>query len=107
MRMTLIYPIFGDVCRLCPSVSRYVPLRNRQLPTTVPDHIVESQAEHEAVAAAIRADDAEAAERLMPQHVIAVKPRVLLAATRRRNPPTSAGIGPGHWWFYDNLKPLF
>lgn len=83
MRMTLIYPIFGDVCRLCPSVSRYVPLRNRQIPSSVPDHIVESQAEHEAIADAIRADDAEEAERLMHQHVIAVKHRVLLAATRR------------------------
>ena len=81
--MTLIYPIFGDVCRLCPSVSRYVPLRNRQIPPTVPEHVAESQAEHEAIADAIRADDAEAAERLMHQHVIAVKHRVLLAATRR------------------------
>src|SRR3546814_13131748 len=62
MRMTLIYPIFGDVCRLCPLVSRYVPLRNRQIPTPVPDHIVQSQAEPEAVAAAITADNADAAE---------------------------------------------
>ena len=83
VRMTLIYPIFGDACRLCPSVSRHVPLRNRQIPITVPDYIVESQAGHEAIADAIRADDAERAERLMHQHVIAVKHRVLLAATRR------------------------
>src|SRR3546814_6293498 len=34
VRMTLIYPIFGDACRLCPSVSRHVPLRNRQIPIT-------------------------------------------------------------------------
>lgn len=83
MRMTLIYPIFGDICRLCPSVWQYVPQRARQIPPTVPGHIIESQAEHEAIAGAIRDDDAERAERLMHQHVIAVKNRVLLTATRR------------------------
>src|SRR3546814_17787675 len=29
MRMTLIYPIFGDVCRLCPSGTGTEPCRER------------------------------------------------------------------------------
>lgn len=83
IRMTLIYPIFGDAARLCPAVSRYIPQRYRQLTDTVPRHIAESQVEHAALAKAIRDDDAERAEKLMHDHVLAGKHRLMVLATRR------------------------
>lgn len=83
VRMTLIYPIFGDAARLCPAVAQHVPQRHRQIAGVVPDHVAVSQADHEAIADAIRADDAEQAERLMHAHVIAVKNRLTILATRR------------------------
>lgn len=83
IRMTLIYPLFGDTARLCPAIARYVPERHRQVPATVPGHIAESQDEHEAIALAIRADDADAAERLMRAHVLAGRDRLAQLATRR------------------------
>lgn len=83
IRMTLLYPIFGDAARLCPAIARYVPERHRQLPASVPDHIVRSQEEHRAIAGAIRAGDAAAAERLMRDHVLAGRDRLSLLASRR------------------------
>jgi GntR family transcriptional regulator of vanillate catabolism len=83
VRMTLIYPIFGDAARLCPAVARYVPQRYRQVSNTVPEHVAVSQADHHAIADAIRTDDADRAERLMRDHVLAVKNRLTILATRR------------------------
>jgi GntR family transcriptional regulator of vanillate catabolism len=83
IRMTLIYPLFGDTARLCPAIARYVPQRHRQVPDTAPAHIVASQRDHEAIADAIRADDPIEAERLMRAHVLAVRDRLALLATRR------------------------
>ncbi len=83
IRMTLLYPLFGDTARLCPAVARYVPERHRRVPDRVPAHIVQSQAEHEAIAGAIRGDDPAAAERLMRDHVLAGRDRLALLASRR------------------------
>lgn len=83
VRMTLIYPLFGDAARLCPAVARYVPERHRQIPATVPAHIAQSQEDHAAIARAIRADDADEAERLMRAHVLAGRDRLAMLATRR------------------------
>ena len=83
VRMTLLYPLFGDAARLCPAVARYVPERHRQVPATVPAHIAQSQQEHEAIAQAIRANDAALAERLMRDHVLAGRDRLALLASRR------------------------
>lgn len=76
VRMTLIYTILGDAARLCPSIAASVPPRYRQLPPTPPDHILESQAEHEAVLEAFKREDAEEAQRLMSSHVLATKHRL-------------------------------
>jgi GntR family transcriptional regulator of vanillate catabolism len=83
VRMTVIYPVFGDVIRVCPTVSRHVPPRARQLPDATPDHIRDSQADHEAIVASIKAGDAEEAGRLMSAHVLATKARVHALATVR------------------------
>jgi GntR family transcriptional regulator, vanillate catabolism transcriptional regulator len=83
IRMTLIYPLFGDPARLCPSVAAHVPPRLRQVPDTTPEFIQRSQAQHEQIAAAIRDEDAEAAGRLMSAHVLATKTRLHAIATRR------------------------
>jgi len=76
LRMTLIYPILGDAARLCPSIAASVPLRYRQLSSTPPDHVLESQAEHEAVLDAFRREDADEAQRLMSSHVLATRHRL-------------------------------
>jgi len=76
LRMTLIYPILGDAARLCPSIAASVPLRHRQLPSTPPDHVLESQAEHEAVLDAFCREDADEAQRLMSSHVLATRHRL-------------------------------
>lgn len=83
IRMTLIYPVLGDVARICPSVACHVPQRFRQLPTTVPEHIRESQLDHERVVEAIRAGDGNEAARLMSAHVLATKTRLHGVATLR------------------------
>jgi GntR family transcriptional regulator of vanillate catabolism len=83
IRMTLIYPVLGDVARICPSVACHVPQRFRQLPSTVPDHIRESQLDHERVVEAIRAGDGNEAGRLMSAHVLATKNRLHAIATLR------------------------
>lgn len=83
IRMTLIYPVLGDVARICPSVAAHVPQRFRQLPTTVPEHIRESQLDHERVLEAIRAGDGNEAARLMSSHVLATKTRLHGIATLR------------------------
>jgi GntR family transcriptional regulator of vanillate catabolism len=83
IRMTLIYPVLGDVARICPSVAAHVPQRFRQLPATVPDHIRESQLDHERVLEAIRAGDGIEAARLMSAHVLATKTRLHAIATLR------------------------
>jgi GntR family transcriptional regulator of vanillate catabolism len=83
IRMTLIYPVLGDVARICPSVASHVPQRFRQLPTTTPEHIRESQVDHEKVVEAIRAGDGNEAARLMSAHVLATKARLHAIATLR------------------------
>jgi GntR family transcriptional regulator of vanillate catabolism len=83
IRMTLIYPVLGDVARICPSVAAHVPQRFRQLPASVPEHIRESQADHEKVVQAIRAGDGNEAARLMSAHVLATKTRLHAIATLR------------------------
>ena len=83
IRMTLIYPVLGDVARICPSVAGHVPQRFRQLPTTVPEHIRESQLDHEKVVEAIRAGDGNEAGQLMSAHVLATKTRLHAIATLR------------------------
>lgn len=76
VRMTLIYPILGDAARLCPGIAACVPPRFRQVPATPPAHIMESQAEHEAVLAALKREDADGAQRLMSSHVLATRHRL-------------------------------
>jgi GntR family transcriptional regulator of vanillate catabolism len=83
IRMTIVYPLFGDVVRVCPAVAKHVPQRLRQIPSTVPDHVVQSQCEHESLLAAMRAGDTEGAGRIMLDHVLATKIRVHAIATLR------------------------
>jgi GntR family transcriptional regulator of vanillate catabolism len=83
VRMTILSPVMGDVVRISPVVAAHVPQRLRQMPTTPPEHIQRSQAEHEAIVQAIKADDAAEAERLMRDHVMETKARVHAAATLR------------------------
>ena len=83
IRMTLIYPVLGDAARICPSVAAHVPQRSRQLPTTTPEHIRNSQLDHERVLEAIRAGDGNEAARLMSEHVLATKNRLHAIATLR------------------------
>jgi GntR family transcriptional regulator of vanillate catabolism len=75
-RMTLIYPVLGDVARLCPTIAACVPPRHRQMPATPPAHVLESQDEHEALLDAFRREDSEVAQRLMTEHVLATKHRL-------------------------------
>lgn len=82
-RMTLIYPLFGDAGRLSPAVSAFVPPRHRDIPETPPDHIVDSQADHERILQAIEAEDAAEAQALMLEHVLKSKSRLETAASRR------------------------
>lgn len=83
IRMTVIYPVFGDIARLCPAIARYVPQRHRNIPDTPPDHVFESQADHENILAAIRSEKADSAEQLMLDHVLKSRDRVAAIATRR------------------------
>jgi GntR family transcriptional regulator of vanillate catabolism len=83
IRMTVIYPVFGDVARVCPSVAAHIPQRFRQLSTTTPDHIRASQLEHEQLLEAITRGDANESARLMTDHVIATKKRLHEIATLR------------------------
>jgi GntR family transcriptional regulator of vanillate catabolism len=83
LRMTVIYPVFGDIVRICPSVAAHVPQRARQISKTVPAHIAQSQREHELLLKAMRAGDSEGASRIMYEHVAATKARVHSAATLR------------------------
>lgn len=83
MRMTILSPVLGDVIRTSPVVAAHVPHRLRQVPSTTPEHIVKSQADHEAILTAIQDDDAVTAERLMTAHVLATKTRVHALATLR------------------------
>lgn len=83
IRMTLVYPLMGDVARICPSVAVHIPQRDRQLSSTIPDHIHASQTDHERVLAAIRAGDGNEAGRLMSAHVMATKTRLHAIATLR------------------------
>lgn len=83
IRMTVIYPVFGDVARVCPSVAAHVPPRFRQLPSTPPAHILQSQDEHERLLAAMVGGDAAAAERIMTSHVLETKTRLHEIATLR------------------------
>ena len=83
IRMTIIYPVLGDVARVCPSVAAHVPQRMRQLATSTPDHIRQSQLDHEQLLEAIQRGDSDAAARLMSDHVIATKVRLHAIATLR------------------------
>lgn len=83
IRMTVIYPVFGDVARVCPSVAAHVPQRFRQLSTTTPDHIHASQLDHERLLEAIVRGDSAEAGRLMSDHVLATKVRLHEIATLR------------------------
>jgi GntR family transcriptional regulator of vanillate catabolism len=83
IRMILIYPVFGDIARVCPGVAVHIPLRFRQLSTTTPDYIRAAQLEHERLLEAITRGDVNEAARLMSDHVIAVKTRLHEIATLR------------------------
>jgi len=83
IRMTLIYPVFGDVARLCPAVAAFVPTRHRLVPATPPAHIIDSQADHEQILAAIVGEDAVLAEQAMLDHVTKSRNRLAALATRR------------------------
>lgn len=83
IRMTVIYPVFGDVARVCPSVAAHVPPRFRQLPSEPPAHILQSQDEHERLLAAIAAGDAAEAEKIMLAHVMETRTRLHAIATLR------------------------
>lgn len=83
IRMTLVYPVFGDIARLCPAVAQYVPQRHRKIPDVPPEYIVASQSDHEAILEAIRGEDAEHAEQLMLAHILKTKERLTAIATRR------------------------
>lgn len=83
MRMTILAPVMGDVIRVSPVVAAHVPQRWRQIAATTPDHIQQSQSDHEAIIQAIRDDDAGGAERIMLAHVRATKARTHALATVR------------------------
>jgi GntR family transcriptional regulator of vanillate catabolism len=83
IRMTLIYPVFGDAARVCPSVAAHIPQRARQLPESTPGHIGQSQVEHEHLVEAIQRGDSSEAARLMSEHVLATKVRLHALATLR------------------------
>lgn len=83
MRMTILSPVSGDVIRVSPVVAAHVPQRLRQMPSTTPEHIQRSQADHEAIVKAIIADDADRAAQLMTAHVQATRARVHALATLR------------------------
>lgn len=83
IRMTLIYPILGDVARLCPSVAAAVPLRARQIAAAPPAHIQASQADHERLVDAIVHEDGAEAGRIMTEHVLGTKRRLHEIAVRR------------------------
>ena len=83
IRMTLIYPLFGDPARLCPSVAAAVPLRLRQVATTTPEHLLASQDHHERLLDAIRSQDSAEAGRILTDHVLSTKRRLHAIATRR------------------------
>jgi len=83
IRMTVIYPVFGDVIRVCPIVAAHVPHRARLIPEAPPSHVVQSQGEHEQLLDAMRRGDIEESGRIMCEHVISTKTRVHAAATLR------------------------
>ncbi|QDX27354.1 GntR family transcriptional regulator [Sphingomonas suaedae] len=83
IRMTVIYPVFGDVARLCPAVAACVPMRHRTIPAAPPAHILESQADHQRILDAVVAEDAPRAEQEMLAHVMRSRDRLAALATRR------------------------
>lgn len=83
IRMTVIYPVFGDIARVCPSVAAHIPRRARELPTTPPEHIRASQLDHERLLEAIQRGDGAEAARLMSDHVNATQVRLHAIATLR------------------------
>jgi len=83
IRMTLIYPVFGDPARLCPSVAAAAAPRHKQIPHTPPEHIQASQRDHELIVEAVTQGDAARAEHLLVEHVLASKRRLHAIAIRR------------------------
>lgn len=83
MRMTILYPVFGDAVRVSPVVAAHVPPRARQVPATTPSHIVQSQGDHETLLDLIAGGDGEGAQALMSQHVLRTGARIRAVATFR------------------------
>lgn len=83
VRVSLIYPVFGDIARICPAVAPFVPQRYRTIPDTPPDHILASQADHESILEAIEGEEAVRAEQAMLAHVLKSRERLIAVATRR------------------------
>lgn len=83
LRMTLIYPVFGDVIRVAPSVEPMVPPKNRQLARSAPPHLLQSQLDHEAILEALIQGEGDEAQTLMTRHVLRSRARILENATLR------------------------
>lgn len=82
VRMTLIYPIFGDIARLSPVVSQHVPQRLRVLTAEPPQYIADMHAEHRQILQAIEEEDAQVASEAMLDHILSEKYRLAKIATR-------------------------
>ena len=82
VRMTLLYPIFGDIARLSPVVASHVPQRFRLLPTQPPGYILEMHQDYVTILNAIESEDAGLAGELMLRHILKERSRLAGIATR-------------------------